>query len=661
MADGLFVVLRVVLEVDRGIDPDERGLALPLHDAERLHRGADRPRLAGVRVDEDLGAGDALLDVIDLRFDRGQVVLRAPLKDELRPERRHARDLNDVLPDVLREDLRETREHLFLREALLLEVHPVGIEEDRAAVAELRRELRLERDVGELGHGDAERVARRLKEHAVAGRAAVRETEVRDVAVLHEQDLDVLPADVADDVDVAEEVHRAHHVRDGLDDVHVGANALFEDVGRVAGGAEAHDLELRPLLLDPFAELREELFGVGDRVPARELVGLREDLPVVPRDEDGLRRRRAAIEPDDRLDDLPLGELLRLELRDLVDALELVELVLVLRERRTGRLAEARLAPVRHVLVEAGERRVELSDVRFFVQAVHHRAERRVVLRVLGDEDGLLDRHVLRVGVAALVPRLRDPEAPALLEERQVRVRSAEEEDLVLERAPAREDAEVLKDDRVGERAEDLLRRDPALDQVDDVRLGEDAALGGDVVKLRVVEVEARHHLRRGVHLQEALVDRGAGARRALVVHGGVGGLFARLAVRLEHDDLRVLPAELDDRADVRVQVLDRERDRVDLLDELPPRRRAQRTGAGAGEEHPPAAGRMVGEGGKNRLEHRLDVLGLLRMVPLVVAPEDLLGGRVYDDGFDRRAANVHPYRETAWAAVRPHHYPLGW
>ena len=31
-------------------------LPLPLDDAERLHRRADRAGLAGVRVDEDLGA-----------------------------------------------------------------------------------------------------------------------------------------------------------------------------------------------------------------------------------------------------------------------------------------------------------------------------------------------------------------------------------------------------------------------------------------------------------------------------------------------------------------------------------------------------------------------------------------------------------------------------
>ena len=49
----------------------------------------------------------------------------------------------------------------------------------------------------------------------------------------------------------------------------------------------------------------------------------------------------------------------------------------------------------------------------------------------------------------------------------------------------------------------------------------------------------------------------------------GVGGLVAGLLVLLEHDDLGVLPAELDDREHVRVQVLDRERDGVHLLDEL--------------------------------------------------------------------------------------------
>ena len=75
----------------------------------------------------------------------------------------------------------------------------------------------------------------------------LREAERTDVAVLHEQDLDVLAADVADHVDVAEVVRRAHHVGDGLDDVHVRLQAFFEHVGRVAGRAEAEELERRSL------------------------------------------------------------------------------------------------------------------------------------------------------------------------------------------------------------------------------------------------------------------------------------------------------------------------------------------------------------------------------------------------------------------------------
>ena len=74
------------------------------------------------------------------------------------------------------------------------------------------------------------------------------EAEILDIAVLHEQDLDVLAADVADDVDVGEPALRAHHVRDGLDDVRVGAERALEDVAGVAGHAEPGHLELRALL-----------------------------------------------------------------------------------------------------------------------------------------------------------------------------------------------------------------------------------------------------------------------------------------------------------------------------------------------------------------------------------------------------------------------------
>jgi hypothetical protein len=91
----------------------------------------------------------------------------------------------------------------------------------------------------------------------------------------------------------------------------------------------------------------------------------------------------------------------------------------------------------------------------------------------------------------------------------------------------------------------------PRLDQVDDVGLGEDAALGGDVVQLGVVEGELGDLLAGHADLDHALVDGGAGARGALVVHRALGCLVAGLLVLLEDDDLGVLAAELDHRADV--------------------------------------------------------------------------------------------------------------
>ena len=218
---------------------------------------------------EDLAAGHPLLDVVHLRLHRGQVVLGAALQHELAARGRPAAALPDhVLPDVLGQHLGQAREQLLLGEALLLEVHPVGVEEHGAAVAELGRQLRLEGRVGVLGDREAELVGHRLQQHAVAGRALVGELEGLDVAVLHEQDLDVLAADVADDVDVAEIVHRAHHVGDRLDDVHVGAcSALLEHVRRVAGRAEADDLQRGALrLCTRRRSAAEQVLGVLDRV-----------------------------------------------------------------------------------------------------------------------------------------------------------------------------------------------------------------------------------------------------------------------------------------------------------------------------------------------------------------------------------------------------------
>ena len=364
MTGGRFVVGRLVLEIDRGIEADEPGGSSTLHHAQSLHGGADGACFAAVRMHVDLGVRDALPDVIDLRFDRCQVVLRAPLKDELAPERGHARHADDVLPDVLRENLRETGEELFFAEAFLLEVHAVGVEKDRTAVAEAGGQLGLECRLCVLGDWQAELVGHRLKQHAVAGGALVGQLEGLDVTVLHEQDLDVLAPDVADHVDVAEVVGGTHHVRDRLDDVDVGTNALLEHVCCVTGCAKAKDFDLGTLGAHAAPELAEELLAVLNGVALRKGVRLHQDFALFA-EQDGFGGSASSVEADDRSH--RLGFDLRLdEHRNVIRAQELLELQLVTSERRARSLPKTLLAPLGDVTTQALEALVD-ANIRWLV------------------------------------------------------------------------------------------------------------------------------------------------------------------------------------------------------------------------------------------------------------------------------------------------------
>ncbi len=257
MARRRLIVHAREAEIDRGVEADERGRPSPAHDSKCLDRRTNSARLAWVRMHLDARAGHAFLDVVDLRLDCREVVLRPALEHVAGPELRESRNLDDVLPHVLGQHHRQAREELLLRVAFLLEIHTVRIEEHGATVAELRAQRCLERGIRVLGHRQAELVRHGLEQHAVAGRALVREPEIPDLAVDHEQDLDVLPADVADHVDVAAVLHRGHHVRDGLDDVDISAERLLKDVGGVARGAESDHFQLRALVMHEALDLGE--------------------------------------------------------------------------------------------------------------------------------------------------------------------------------------------------------------------------------------------------------------------------------------------------------------------------------------------------------------------------------------------------------------------
>ena len=245
--------------------------------------------------------------------------------------------------------------------------------------------------------------------------------------------------------------------------------------------------------------------------------------------------------------------------------------------------------------------------------------------------------------MAAFLPGLDDALTPAVLKEFEVGVWSAEQDDAVLQRVATRKHGEVLHHDGIGERAEDLARGDAGFDEVDDVGLGKDTTLRGDGMQLGVVPGHAADVTRIEAEFDEAFVDGGAGAGGAFVIHRGDGAFGAVFAAGFVDDDLRVLAAELDDAACFRMEAIHGHGDRIDLLHKLRTERLRERLRAGTG--HEDARDARKGCGGYFELLH--DFLRLLRLVALIVGPEDALRLRIDEHGFDRGGADIHTEDEV--------------
>ncbi len=385
-------------------------------------------------------------------------------------------------------------------------------------------------------------------------------------------------------------------------------------------------------------DLGEQLLHVLDRVALRQLVVLGQDGALLVH-EHGFRRCGSAVDADDPADTRTGLNRRRLEPRDRIHTTELVQLSVARDERRSRGVPELRFAPAGDERLQRIETSID-ADARRLVKAVHDRAERGVVLRIVWNDDQILDGHVGRIDKSTGAPRLRNPLPPARLQKRQERVGPAEQQHRVPERMAACENRQVLADDRVAKRAHDLARRDSRLHQVDDVGLGEDAALGGDVVQSRAVPFDPADLVARQPDLDQALVDRRASAGRALVVHRRDRAFLARRGLLVD-DDLRVLSAELDDAARVRMQMIHRHRHRVHFLHELRAERLAQRAGAGAGDEDAQVRGTQRGERVADGDEQLQNFFGLPRFVTLIVGPENPAAVGMNDDCFHGRRSDV--------------------
>jgi hypothetical protein len=213
-------------------------------------------------------AAEAFADEVDLRLDRGEIALRAALQHEPPAEPRQVGRLRDIEKDVLRQHRREAGQHFLRQPAPPRHVGNLRLEEQHAAVAEDRHLACAEREVRELLDLVAEGAGNRLEEIAVAGRTLRVQPEVLHAAVAQHDDLDVLAADVDDDVRIGIELERRLRVRDGLDKRRVGLEHRLQDVLGVAGGHQAAHLEARAAGRNRVPQCAEDLHRVLDRVAA---------------------------------------------------------------------------------------------------------------------------------------------------------------------------------------------------------------------------------------------------------------------------------------------------------------------------------------------------------------------------------------------------------
>ena len=141
-------------------------------------------------------------------------------------------------------------------------------------------------------------------------------------------------------------------------------------------------------------------------------------------------------------------------------------------------------------------------------------------------------------------------------------------------------------------------------------------------------------------------VNHGTRAARALIVHRGDFLFPAGRGIFLEDDDLGVLPAQLDHRTALRVELLHGQRNGIHFLHEFRADQRRDAAPAAACNEDTCKA---VGDSyfALHPFQEFENLLRLLGIVALIIPPEDLVIGGIHDHRFNRGRADIQAHHES--------------
>ena len=285
---------------------------------------------------------------------------------------------DDLVDGVLDDGGGEPCGNILDARALLLRLLDRAVHEHRAPRAQLDGVLCKQPQAGELLDFHIHRLGERLNKGAAARGARLVEHDRVDGAVFDLEALDVLSADVDDEVDVRVKVERCLEVRHRLHDAEVDLERRAHHLLAVARDARAADD-------DPVADEMIDLAQlVRDDVQRLSVVGLImriEDL-AVGRDEHELGRRRARIDAKVRVpfvgEDVLKGEIAADMPRNKL-------VILLLRSKK--RLADRDILPFRDRL----KARPDLSKrLRLLLGGIQRRADGHKTGRSLGKDRMLL-------------------------------------------------------------------------------------------------------------------------------------------------------------------------------------------------------------------------------------------------------------------------------
>ena len=183
----------------------------------------------------DCRTGHVAADFLLERAQDGVIQERAALHNDVLTEVVRRVGADNLVQRVLDNGYRQTGGNRVNARAVLLRLLDRGVHEHRAARTEVDGVLGEQTELAEFLDGVPHRAGERLDERAAAGRARLVERNIVDALVADFEALDVLTANVDDEINIRAEMARRAEVRDRLDQTEIHAERILDERFAVAG------------------------------------------------------------------------------------------------------------------------------------------------------------------------------------------------------------------------------------------------------------------------------------------------------------------------------------------------------------------------------------------------------------------------------------------